>query len=187
VKLQEKYKDRLMVLGISEDEDATPQEVKAFGAEQKMNYPIVMTTPELAKIFKGVTALPTTFVIDPEGKIRQRHVGMLRPETTELETRYLSGMMQNVKVDLVEDETKALLANAAQAKEIPGVDLTKMTPAQRTAAIKAMNADNCTCGCELTIAACRINDPTCSVSLPLAKKLAEQIAKGETITPPSTH
>ncbi len=67
-------------------------------------------------------------------------------------------MMQNVKVDLVEDETKALLANAAQAKEIPGVDLTRMTPAQRTAAIKAMNSDNCTCGCELTIAACRIND-----------------------------
>src|SRR6478752_843462 len=183
VKLQEKYRDKLVVLGISEDEDASPQEVKAFGAEQKMNYPIVMLTPELSKIFKGVSALPTTFVIDPEGKIRQRHVGMLRRETTELETKYLSGMMQNVKVDLVEDETKALLANAAQAKEIPGVDLTRMTPAQRTTAIKAMNADNCTCGCGLTIAACRINDPTCSVSLPLAQKLAERIAKGETITP----
>ena len=180
VRLQEKYRDKLVILGISEDEDASPQEVKAFGAEQKMNYPIVMKTPELSKVFKGVSALPTTFVIDPEGRIRQRHVGMLRSETTELETKYLSGMMQNVKVDLVEDETKALLANAAQAKEIPGVDLTKMTPAQRTAAIKAMNSDNCTCGCELTIAACRINDPTCSVSLPLAQKLAERIAKGET-------
>jgi len=185
VKLQEKYRDKLVILGVSEDEDASPQEVKAFGAEQKMNYPIVMLTPELSKIFKGVAALPTTFVIDPEGRIRQRHVGMLRPETTELETRYLSGMMQNVKVDLVEDETKALLANAAQAKEIPGVDLTKMTPAQRTTAIKAMNSENCTCGCELTIAACRINDPTCSVSLPLAQKMAERIAKGETIAPAS--
>ncbi|HUR33321.1 MAG TPA: TlpA disulfide reductase family protein [Vicinamibacterales bacterium] len=187
VKLQEKYRDKLVVIGVSEDEDASPQEVKAFGVEQKMNYPIVMATPELSKIFKGVTALPTTFVIDPEGKIRQRHVGMLRADTTELETRYLSGMMKNVKVDLVEDETTALLANAAQAKEIPGVDLTKMTPAQRTAAIKAMNSENCTCGCELTLAACRINDPSCSVSLPLAQKLAERIAKGETTTPSSTH
>jgi thiol-disulfide isomerase/thioredoxin len=186
VKLQEKYRDKLVILGISEDEDATPQEVRAFGTEQKMNYPIVMSTPELSKIFKGVSALPTTFVIDPEGKIRQRHVGMLRAETTELETKYLSGMLKNVKVDLVEDETKALLANAAQAKEIPGVDLTKMTPAQRTEAIKAMNSENCTCGCELTIAACRINDPTCSVSLPLAQKLAERIAKGEKITPAAT-
>lgn len=179
VALQEKYRDKLVVLGISEDEDATPAQVKAFGVEQKMNYPIIMKTPELAKIFKGVSALPTTFVIDPEGKVRQRHVGMLRPQTTELETQYLSGSLKNVKVDLVEDETKALLANAAQAKEIPGVDLTKMTPAQRTEAIKAMNSENCTCGCELTIAACRINDPSCSVSLPLAQKLAERIAKGE--------
>ena len=179
IKLQAKYKDRLVVLGISEDEEATPAEVKKFGADQGMNYPIVMRTPELAKIFKGVSALPTTFVVDPEGKVRQRHVGMLRPETTELETRYLSGQLKNVQVDLVEDETKALLANAAQAKDIPGVDLTKMTPAQRTEAIKAMNSDNCTCGCELTIAACRINDPSCSVSLPLAQKLAEKISKGE--------
>ena len=186
VALQDKYRDKLVVLGISEDEDATPQEVKAFGVAQKMNYPIVMKTPELAKIFKGVSALPTTFVIDPEGKIRQRHVGMLRAQTTELETQYLSGALKNVKIDLVEDETKALLANAAQAKEIPGVDLTKMTPAQRTEAIKAMNSENCTCGCELTLAACRINDPSCGISLPLAQKLAERIAKGEKIAPAST-
>jgi cytochrome c biogenesis protein CcmG, thiol:disulfide interchange protein DsbE len=186
IKLQDKYRDKLVVLGVSEDEDASPQEVKAFAAAQKMNYPVVMATPELAKIFKGVSALPTTFVIDPEGKIRQRHVGMLRPDTTELETQYLSGTLKNVKVDLVEDETKALLANAAQAKEIPGVDLTKMTPAQRTEAIKAMNSENCTCGCELTLAACRINDPSCGVSLPLAQKLAERIAKGEKITPAAT-
>ena len=187
VALQDKYRDKLVVIGISEDEDATPAQVKAFGVERKVNYPIVMKTPELAKIFKGVSALPTTFVIDPEGKIRQRHVGMLRAQTTELETQYLSGALKNVKIDLVEDETKALLANAAQAKEIPGVDLTKMTPAQRTDAIKAMNSENCTCGCELTLAACRINDPSCSVSLPIAQKLAERIAKGEKIAPASTH
>jgi len=187
VALQERYRDKLVVLGISEDEDATPAQVKAFGVEQKMNYPIIMKTPELAKIFKGVSALPTTFVIDPEGKIRQRHVGMLRAQTTELETQYLSGSLKNVKVDLVEDETTALLANAAQAKEIPGVDLTKMTPAQRTEAIKAMNSENCTCGCDLTLAACRINDPSCSISLPLAQKLAERIAKGEKVTPAVAH
>ena len=187
VALQDKYRDKLVVIGISEDEDATPAQVKAFGVERKVNYPIVMKTPELAKIFKGVSALPTTFVIDPEGKIRQRHVGMLRAQTTELETQYLSGALKNVKIDLVEDETKAMLANAAQAKEIPGVDLTKMTPAQRTDAIKAMNSENCTCGCELTLAACRINDPSCSISLPIAQKLAERIAKGEKITPTTTH
>src|SRR5581483_7883989 len=105
---------------------------------------------------------------DPGGKIQQRHVGLLNTGVAELETRYLSGELKNAKVERVEDETKALLTKAAQAKEIPGVDLTKLTPAQRTEALKALNAEDCTCGCGLTLAACRINDPDCSISLPIA-------------------
>ncbi len=186
VKLQDKYRDKLVILGISEDE-VEPAQVKAFATEQKMNYPIVMATPELRQIFKGVAALPTTFVLDTEGKIQMRHVGMLDPERTEVETRYLSGGLANAKVERVEDETKALLTKAAQATEIPGIDLTTLTPEQRTEALKALNAENCTCGCELTLAACRINDPSCGVSLPIAQALVERIAKGEKITPASTH
>ena len=185
VKLQDKYRDKLVVLGISEDE-VDPAQVKAFATEQKMNYPIVMATTELRQIFKGVAALPTTFVLDTEGKIQMRHVGMLDPERTDIETRYLSGELKNAKVERVEDETKALLTKAAQAKEIPGIDLTALRPEQRTEALKALNAENCTCGCELTLAACRINDPSCGVSLPIAQKLVERIAKGEKITPAST-
>jgi thiol-disulfide isomerase/thioredoxin len=178
IKLQEKYRDKLVVIGVSEDE-IPPEEVKAFATAQKMNYPVVMSTPEMSTIFKGVSALPTTFVIDREGRVQMRHVGMLDPGKTELETQYLSGTLTNVKVERVEDETKALLARAAQATEIPGVDLTKMTPARRTEALKVLNEENCTCGCGLTLAACRINDPECSVSLPIAQKIAEQIGKGE--------
>ena len=91
---------------------------------------------------------------------------------------HLAGMEPEVTVERVEDEAKLRLARAAQATEIPGVDLTKMTPEKRTAAIKAMNAENCTCGCQLTLAECRINDPACEISLPLAKALAEKIAAG---------
>ena len=187
VKLQDKYRDKLVILGVSEDEEIPPAEVKKFATEQKMNYVVAMSTPELGKIFKGVSALPTTFVIDPAGKIQQRHVGMLNADTAELETRYLAGDVKNVRVERVEDETKALLTKAAQAKEIPGVDLTKLTPSQRTEALKALNAEDCTCGCGLTLAACRINDPDCSISLPIAKKIVERAAKGEKIEPDTTH
>src|SRR6476660_3761556 len=83
IALQEKYRDHLVVIGISEDE-APVETVKAFISERKVNYPIVMTTPALTKIFRGVAALPTTFVIDREGKLAQRHVGMLNAEDTEL-------------------------------------------------------------------------------------------------------
>jgi thiol-disulfide isomerase/thioredoxin len=180
VKLQEKYGDKLVVLGISEDE-APVADVKAFMAEQKMNYPVAMTTPELARVFTGVSALPTTFVIDPEGLIQQRHVGMLNAQTTELETQLLSGMDVNARIERVDDPTEVLLKNAAQATEIPGVDLASMTPSARTEALKALNAENCTCGCGLTLAACRINDPTCGVSLPLAQELAKTIAASHTM------
>jgi hypothetical protein len=43
--------------------------------------------------------------------------------------------------------------------EIPGVDLDKLSPAAKAAALKQLGADTCTCGCGLTLAACRINDP----------------------------
>jgi thiol-disulfide isomerase/thioredoxin len=175
IKLQEKYRDKLIVVGISEDE-IPPDEVKAFVAEQKMNYRVAMTTPALAKIFRGVSALPTTFVIDREGKLVQKHVGMLNAQQTELEAQVLTGLNQNARIERVDDPGRALLENAAQATSIPGVDLAKLTPAKRTEAIKALNADDCTCGCGLTLAACRINDPTCSVSLPLAQKMVEKIA-----------
>jgi thiol-disulfide isomerase/thioredoxin len=175
IKLQEKYRDQLVVVGVSEDEGPIDP-VRAFVAEQRMNYPVAMTTPELRKIFRGVTALPTTFVIDREGKIAQKHVGLLNAQNTELETQVLAGLNVNARIERVEDTDRARLENAAQATEIPGVDLTKLTPAKRTEAIKAMNADDCTCGCGLTLAECRINDPTCSVSLPLAQALAKKYA-----------
>jgi thiol-disulfide isomerase/thioredoxin len=176
IKLQEKYRKELVIIGVSEDE-IPPENVKAFANQQGMNYPIAMTTPELRKIFRGVAALPTTFVIDRNGRLVQKHVGLLNAANTELEAQVLAGMKVNARVERVEDADRVRLENAAQATEIPGVDLTKMTPEKRTAAIKAMNSDDCTCGCGLTIAECRINDPDCPVSLPLAKEKARQIAE----------
>src|SRR5262247_3734807 len=46
VKLQERYRDKLVILGISEDE-IPPEQVKAFAANMKVNYVVAMTTPEL--------------------------------------------------------------------------------------------------------------------------------------------
>lgn len=175
VALQSKYKDHLVVIGISEDEEPVDV-VRAFVADHKVNYFIAMATPELSKVFRGVAALPTTFVIDRDGRIVAKHIGQLDPDHTELETQYLAGLNDAVTVERVDDPARLRLENAAQATEIPGVDLTRLTPAKRTAAIKAMNAEDCTCGCSLTIAECRINDPACEVSLPLAKTLAEKIA-----------
>jgi hypothetical protein len=142
-----------------------------------MNYPVAMSTPDVEKLFPGIYALPTSFIVSPDGKIMQKHVGMLNAQVTETETRALSGLDRNVKVEYVEDETKALIRNAAQATKIPGVDLDKLTNTQKTAALKRLNEETCTCGCGLTLAACRINDPNCSISLPLAQKIVEDASR----------
>jgi thiol-disulfide isomerase/thioredoxin len=175
VALQTKYSDRLQVIGVSQDEGPT-EPVKRFAAEQHMNYPIVMMTPDLEQRFPGIRALPTSFVLDRDVRIVQRHVGMLNAMLTEQETRSLAGLPVNASIEQVDRAQPARLENAAQATDIPGVDLTRLSPAKRTAALQKLNTDPCTCGCENTLAKCRIDDPKCGTSLPLAQRVVKEIA-----------
>jgi thiol-disulfide isomerase/thioredoxin len=175
VALQDKYRDRLVIIGISEDE-APPEVVKQFAARHNVNYPIVMMTPQLAKMFPGVSALPTSFILDRDSRIVQKHVGMLTAKTTEYETRALAGLPVNASIEEV-DQTQGLkLDNNAQLMTIPGIDLTALPAAKRTEALQKLNAASCTCGCDLTVAKCRVDDPSCGVSLPLAREIVKQIA-----------
>ncbi|HEY1909755.1 MAG TPA: redoxin domain-containing protein [Vicinamibacterales bacterium] len=175
IALQEKYRDQLQIVGISEDE-APVETVKRFVDEHKMNYPVVMLTPDLEKMFPGISALPTSFIVNREGRIVQKHVGMLTAHVTEQEVRSLAGLTVNATVELV-DQTQGLkLDNGAQAMTIPGIDLTKLSPAKRGEALQKLNAAPCTCGCDLTVAKCRVDDPTCGVSLPLARDLVQQVS-----------
>jgi thiol-disulfide isomerase/thioredoxin len=178
VALQEKYRDRLQVIGISQDE-ASPEVVRRFAAEHHVNYPVVMTTPEIDKAFPGIGALPTSFIVDRESRVVQKHVGMLRAATTEQETRALAGLPVNASIEEV-DQTQGLklaLDNGAQAMTIPGVDLAALPVAKRIEALQKLNGQPCTCGCDLTVAKCRVDDPTCCVSLPLARQIVKEISE----------
>ena len=175
VALQEHYKDTLQIIGISEDEGGVDA-VKRFAAEHKINYPVAMTTPEIEKLFPGISALPTSFIIDRESRIVQKHVGMLTARTTEYEARHLAGLPVNASIEAVDQAQGLKLDNGAQAMTIPGVDLASLPVATRTEALQKLNAQPCTCGCDLTVARCRVDDPSCGVSLPLAKQIVKQIA-----------
>jgi thiol-disulfide isomerase/thioredoxin len=178
VALQEKYRDQLQIIGISEDESG-PDVVRRFVAEHHMNYPVVMTTAELEKQFPGIGALPTSFVIDRQARLVQKHVGMLTARTTEYETRHLAGLPVNASIEEVEQTQGLKLENGAQLMTIPGVDLAKLPPAKRAEALQKLNAEACTCGCDLTVAKCRVDDPSCGISLPLARQIVAQIAASE--------
>jgi thiol-disulfide isomerase/thioredoxin len=175
VALQEKYRDRLQVIGISEDE-TSPEAVRKFADGHKVNYPIVMMTPEIEKMFPGIGALPTSFIIDKESRIVQKHVGMLSARTTEYETRALAGLAIDATVEHVDQTQGLTLENGAQLMTIPGVDLAALPASKRTEALQKLNAQPCTCGCDLTVAKCRVDDPNCSVSLPIARDIVKQIA-----------
>jgi len=175
VALQEKYKDTLQVIGISEDE-AGVDVVRRFAAEHKINYPVAMMTPEIEKLYPGISALPTSFIVDRNARVVQKHVGMLTARTTEYEARHLSGLPVNVAIEEF-DQTQGLkIVNGAQALTIPGVDLAALPIAKRTEALQKLNSESCTCGCDLTLARCRVDDPSCSVSLPLAQQIVKHIA-----------
>jgi thiol-disulfide isomerase/thioredoxin len=175
VALQKEYRDQIVVIGISEDEGPV-EGVRQFAAEHGVNYPIAMVTPEMRKIFKGIAALPTTFVIDREGRLVQKHVGQLNPVRTETEARVLAGLDTNVKVVHVEDADKVRLETAAEAKALPGVDLAVLNDTQRRSALQELLATDCSCGCGLTLAVCRLEDTECPVSLPAARAVVARHA-----------
>ena len=175
VALQEKYRDTLQVIGISEDEVGVDV-VKRFAAEHRVNYPVAMTTPEIEKLFPGISALPTSFILDRESRVVQKHVGMLSARTTEYEARHLAGLPVSASIEEFDQAQGLKIVNGAQATTIPGVDLASLPVAKRTEALQKLNAQPCTCGCDLTVARCRVDDPTCGVSLPLAQQIVKQIA-----------
>ena len=175
VALQQKYRDTLQIIGISQDE-APPEVVRRFASAHNVNYPIVMMTAELEKQFPGIVALPTSFILDRDARIVQKHVGMLTAATTEAEARALAGLPVDATVERVDQAQGLKLENGAQATNIPGVDLATLSVEKRTEALQKLNSQPCTCGCDLTVARCRVDDPNCSVSLPLARKIVQEIA-----------
>src|SRR5665213_2077857 len=73
---QRKYKDRgFEVLGVSMDDDGW-KSINPFVVEKKINYRIVLGNDITGDQYGGVEALPTTFVIDRDGRIASVHVGL---------------------------------------------------------------------------------------------------------------
>ncbi len=102
LELKKEYKDQLEIVGISEDDDP-PESVLKFARQKGMTYPIVMATPELIDAYGGVAALPTTFLIDTQGRVVQKHSGLVPIEAYDLEIRSLLGMPTNARVETFVD------------------------------------------------------------------------------------
>ena len=86
IELQKKYgSDGLVIVGMSVDAQG-PGVVKKFIEQHGINYQIVMADDAVQAAFggaEGISAIPTTFIIDRDGKIRDRKVGAEHTETFE--------------------------------------------------------------------------------------------------------
>ncbi len=170
IALQSRYKDDLQIIGISED-DGPPEQVAKFAQKAGLNYPVIMSNDALEKEYGGIAALPTSFLVNKDGRVVQKDVGVYPLDYYDLQVRALLGLLVNAKIETFKDEGQIFLKNADRASQLPGVSFAGLTEAQKKLALHRMNAQMCTCGCQLTLAECRINDTTCPVSASIAKKI----------------
>jgi cytochrome c biogenesis protein CcmG/thiol:disulfide interchange protein DsbE len=79
VDLQDKYEAKgLVVVGISVDDEVSKGELLAFKEKMRINYRVLKANNKVYEDYFGRTSgfsIPTLFVIDREGKVRDRFVG----------------------------------------------------------------------------------------------------------------
>ena len=86
---EQKYKDRgFAVLGVAMDEEGW-EVIKPYLAQSKVNYRVILGNDTVAGLYGGVESLPTTFVLDRNGKIASTHVGLVSKSDYENEIMQL--------------------------------------------------------------------------------------------------
>ncbi|MBL8217695.1 MAG: hypothetical protein JNL62_00615 [Bryobacterales bacterium] len=67
------------------------------------------------------------------------------------------------------------------ATELPALDTSGLTPAQKTAVLKILREEPCACTCNMKVAECRIKDPACSLSRLLAAMAVAEMRAGRSV------
>jgi cytochrome c biogenesis protein CcmG/thiol:disulfide interchange protein DsbE len=101
------------VLGVSFDDDGW-KSVKPYLTEHKINYRVMIGSEELGQLYGNVDALPTSFIIDRQGRIAARHEGLVDKQD-----------YQNEILKLLDDPKRADLGRDA------GVTVAGLRPNQR--------------------------------------------------------
>jgi thiol-disulfide isomerase/thioredoxin len=77
IEMQNKYgKDGLVIVGVSLDQKG-PKAVKKFVEENGMNYTVVMGDDKAVDAFGGFNSIPTTFLINRDGRIVHQKSGAM--------------------------------------------------------------------------------------------------------------
>jgi len=76
IELQEKYKDKLTIIGYSVDD--TAELAKKYADEYKMNYPILLGEgrEDVQDAYGPIWGIPASFIISKDGKVCRKHMGI---------------------------------------------------------------------------------------------------------------
>jgi peroxiredoxin len=86
---EQRYKDRgFAVLGVSMDEEGWDA-VKPYVDEKRINYRVAMGNDSVGDLYGGIESLPTTFVIDRDGRVAAAHKGLISKSEYENEIQQL--------------------------------------------------------------------------------------------------
>lgn len=89
VKMYNEHKDDgLVILGVSLDRDGW-QSVAPFIRNHQVSYPVVIGNRDVVDAYGNIQSIPTTFVLDKQGKIQRKYVGLRDEKVFENDFRTL--------------------------------------------------------------------------------------------------
>ena len=82
---QEKFGDKLQIIGILIEKNKDPKELADFMEKYKMNFPVTIGEENyrIAKAFDDVKMFPESFVYAPDGKFLKKYIGEVNPSDLE--------------------------------------------------------------------------------------------------------
>ena len=86
IELQKKYGDRgLQIIGLSVDDSLNT--AKKYATEMKMNYPVLLAEgkEDILKAYDPIPSIPVSIIIDRQGRIVTRHLGIASMDVFEKE------------------------------------------------------------------------------------------------------
>lgn len=185
VELQEKYRDKgFTVLGVAMKDN--PDSVGQFYKQFRMNYPVAMGNDTVATLYGGLFGLPTSFLVGRDGRIYSQHTGTTSADVFEKEVAQLlaekPGTGDPAFTPAGPTEDIELGTPGEANSEVPGVDISKLSPAELAQFKKQLGQQQCTCGCKFTLLQCRREDSSCAVSRKAAREALQKFEESKSRT-----
>jgi len=112
IEFEKKYKDRgFAVLGVSMDDDGW-KSVRPYVASHKINYRVVIGSEVVSQQFGEIDSLPTSFMLDRQGRIASNHVGLVDKVDYQNE---IVKLLQDPRNSAVRDASPGVLAGLTSA------------------------------------------------------------------------